>query len=523
MMRSLRTTGAAWAALIVTLMTIHGGAVRAAAADPAHDPAKAAADAYRTGHEKEILTEFTSFLALPNVASSVSDVDANATFLETLLHKRGFTTVRLSAGPGTPATVFAEMKVKGARRTVLYYAHYDGQPVSQKGWRSDPFTPVMRTGPLSADPQAVDWRVAAVLDPDWRLYARSAGDDKASIEALLVAMDALKARGLKPSVNIKLFYEGEEEQGSPHLQTIVDANRDRLKADLVVMGDGPMHQSGRQLVNFGSRGVAGLTLTVFGPLRPLHDGHYGSWAPSPAVEMAHLISSLRDENGDIKIPGFYDDVAPPSPSERAALAALPPVEDQLKHDLGLGAAATDQRLADSYFRPTLNVRSIHVGDTGESAANAIPISAFASIDFRLVPGETPERIRRLFESFVTSQGWFIVDRTPDLATRLAHAKIVQVKWDAGSSVATKTDLALPAPRAAVAAIQRTQATPVLELPMVGASSGIAVIVQATAAPMAGVSIANYDDNQHAENENLRLGALWDGIDVYAALISELAW
>jgi acetylornithine deacetylase/succinyl-diaminopimelate desuccinylase-like protein len=498
-------------------------ALALAASAVAADPARDAADTWRAAHEKAILEEFTGFLSLPDVATNQADIEANATRLEAMLHARGFETRRLSAGPGTPPTVFAEMKVSGAKRTVLYYAHYDGQPVGQAGWVSSPFQPVMRTGALKDNPTVVDWRAATKLDPEWRIYARASGDDRASIEALLAAMDALKARGVKPSVNVKLFYEGEEEQGSPHLAQIVSANRDLLKADLVIMGDGPMHQSGRQQVNFGSRGVAGFTATVYGPLRPLHDGHYGSWAPSPAVEIAHLVASLREENGNIDIPGIYDDVRPPSATDRAALAALPPVEGELERSLGIARPITDQRLDDSYFRPTLNVRAIHVGDTGPNAANAIATSANASFDFRLVPGETPERIEALLRSRLESQGWFVTDAAPDMATRLAHPRIVKIVWDPGASVAVKTDMDAPAAKAAVAAIERVESGPILRVPMVGASSGIALIVTALDAPMAGVSIANYDDNQHAENENLRLANLWDGIAVYAGLLSELDW
>ena len=493
-------------------------------AQAAPDPARSAAEAWRAGHEKAILSEFTDFLAMPDVATTVPDVERNAEHLTDLLRARGFVTRTLSAGPGTPPTVYGELRTPGARRTVLYYAHYDGQPVGQKGWASPPFTPVMRTAPIGPGSTTVDWRTAPTpLDPAWRLYARASGDDKASIEALLTALDALRARGMKPSVNIKVFYEGEEEQGSPHLGPIIAANTELLKTDLIIMGDGPMHQSGRQQVNFGSRGVIGLTLTVYGALRPLHDGHYGSWAPSPAVEIAHLIAALRQENGDIGLPGFYDDVRPPTASERAALAALPPVEAQLAHDLGIAAPITDQRLDDSYFRPTLNVRAIHVGDAGPNAANAIATSAEASLDFRIVPDETPERVRALFTAGVEKLGWFVVDAPPDLATRLAHPRIVRLAWDPGGSAAVKTDMDAPACRAVTDTISREQGEAVLKIPMVGASSGLDVIVRGLKAPMVGVSIANYDDNQHAENENLRLGALWDGIGVYAALLSELAW
>ncbi len=213
---------------------------------------------------------------------------------------------------------------------------------------------------------------------------------------------------IRPTVNIKLLYEGEEEQGSPHLSALVAQNVQLLQGDLLIMGDGPMHQSGKQMVNFGNRGITSLTLTVYGATKPLHDGHYGSWAPSPSVMIAHLIASLRDDAGRILIPHFYEDVAPVSAADRSALAAMPPVEDGLKRALGLGRNIGPPRLADGYLEPTLNVRAIHVGDEGPSAANAIATHADASLDFRLAPGETPARTRELLEAYLTQQGWYIV-------------------------------------------------------------------------------------------------------------------
>ena len=138
---------------------------------------------------------------------------------------------------------------------------------------------------------------------------------------MLCALDALKDHQIRPTVNIKLLYEGEEEQGSPHLSALVAQNVQLLQGDLLIMGDGPMHQSGKQMVNFGNRGITSLTLTVYGATKPLHDGHYGSWAPSPSVMIAHLIASLRDDAGRILIPHFYEDVAPVSAADRSALAA----------------------------------------------------------------------------------------------------------------------------------------------------------------------------------------------------------
>ncbi|MGB6606138.1 MAG: M20/M25/M40 family metallo-hydrolase [Steroidobacteraceae bacterium] len=476
---------------------------------------------WRQAHEHAIVADYVTFLSMPDVATNVPDVERNAAYLEQQLKARGFTTRLLLAAPGTPPSVFAEMRVPGARRTVIYYAHYDGQPVGQQGWITKPFEPSMRTALPEAQP--VDWQHApGPLNPDWRLFARAAGDDKVSIQAMLSALDALHAAGIKPSVNIKLLYEGEEEQGSPHLTALVARSLGLLKGDLLIMGDGPMHQTGKQLVNFGNRGIASLTLTVYGPLRPLHDGHYGSWAPSPTVMIARLIASLRNDDGRILIPHFYDDVTPATPADLAALAAMPPVEDELRRSLGLGRTIGPPRLANGYLEPTLNVRAIHGGDSGPSAANAIATHADASLDFRLAPGETPEHTKELLESYLTQQGWFIVRSDPDRETRLSHPRIVRIDWEAGS-IAVKTPLDLPACKAVVASIGRTVGYPPIELPIVGASSGMADVVGQLHVPMVGVSIANYDDNQHAQNENLRLGNLWDGIEVYAGLVADLNW
>ncbi|HEV7386362.1 MAG TPA: M20/M25/M40 family metallo-hydrolase, partial [Phenylobacterium sp.] len=231
----------------------------------------------------------------------------------------------------------------------------------------------------------------------------------------------------------------------------------------------------------------------------------------------------RDDEGRILIPGIYDDVAPISAADRAALAALPDVETGLKTALGLGRNIGPPRLADGYMAPTLNVRAIHAGDDGPNAANAIPTEGNASFDFRLAPGETPKHVRDLTEAWLGQQGWFVVRGAPDLATRLAHPKVVRIDWDEGASIATESPMAGPAAKAVEASISRTVGYPVLKLPFMGASSGMAEIVGQLKAPMVGVSIANYDDNQHAQNENLRLGNLWDGIEVYAGLLADLTW
>jgi acetylornithine deacetylase/succinyl-diaminopimelate desuccinylase-like protein len=477
---------------------------------------------YRDAHEKEILEEFLSILSLRNVATSVADIETNAVAITSALRRRGFTTRLLAAQPGTPPAVFGELKVAGALRTVLFYAHYDGQPASQPEWRSEPWAPVIRAGARAADSLDVNWRLARRIDPEWRIYARSASDDKAPIQAMLTALDALRSSGRRPSVNIKVFYEGEEERGSTHLTDILRINRALLAADVFVLSDGPRHPSGKMQVFFGARGLSSLELTVYGPLRPLHSGHFGNWAPNPAVMLTELLHGLRDENGRILIPGFYDDVRPLSPEEIAALAGLPNTEDALKSELALARTEGAERLAESVARPALNLRGIRVGDVGPLAANVISTDARASIDFRLVPDQTPAEVRQRTEAYLRSQGWDIVTQDPDTAIRRMHAKLVKAEWSLDYP-GYRTSMESPAAKAIVACIERVTEAPVVRMPTLGGSVPMHLFDEFLDMPIIGVPIANYDNNQHGANENLRVQNLWDGIDIYVGLLTNLRW
>lgn len=494
----------------------------ALAAEPAEPGVRDKVRAYRTAHEKEIVRELSELLALPNVASRVADVERNAGHLEEMLRRRGFETRRLSAGEGTPLSLYGELRVPGATRTVMFYAHFDGQPVDQKGWLSDPWKPLLRTGPIGEGTKEVDLAsVEGPLDPEWRLYARSASDDKGPIVALLAALDALRASGLQPSVNVKLFLEGEEEQGSPHLTEILRRHKDLLAADVWLLCDGPVHQTRRMQVFFGARGVSGLEITVYGPARPLHSGHYGNWAPNPAVTLAHLVASLRDEDGRIRVPGFYDDVRPLNEAEKSALAAMPAVEEGLARELGLGRLeGGGARLQDRLMDPALNVRGLRSAEVGDAAANAIPTEAQVSIDFRLVPDQTPEKVRERVEAFLRGQGWFLVSETPDLETRRAHPKVARLSWSLDYPAA-RTDMSLPVSRAVLSVVEEAAGGPVVRVPMLGGSVPMSLFTETLKAPMIGVPMVNHDNNQHGANENLRLRNLWDGIEVYAVLMARL--
>ena len=270
---------------------------------------------------------------------------------------------------------------------------------------------------------------------------------------------------------------------------------------------------------FGQRGVTGLELTVYGPTRALHSGHYGNWAPNPGAMLANLIASMRDDEGRIKIAGYYDDVRAISPAERKAIAALPAYDATLRRSLGLAhTEANDAPLAERIMLPALNVRGIRVGGVRETGSNTIATEAYASFDLRLVPNQTPERVQRLVEEHLRRQGYFVTHDSATLATRLAHSKDARTEWESGYP-ASRAPLDGPFGRAVLAALNDGAPAPLLALPTMGGSGPTYLFEQVLRVPMITLPIANYDDNQHAANENLRIQNLWDGIETYAALLA----
>ncbi|HUQ83090.1 MAG TPA: M20/M25/M40 family metallo-hydrolase [Gemmatimonadaceae bacterium] len=482
---------------------------------------RAAVRKHRESHEAEIAREFADLLAIPNVASDSVNIRRNAAAVIELLRRRGVTARTLEGDAGPPA-VYGELRTPGATRTIVFYAHYDGQPVVPSQWTGAPFEPVLRDGSLAAGAKTIPLPAAGQrMSGESRIYARSASDDKGAIIAMLGALDGMRSANIAPSVNLKFFFEGEEEAGSTHLRRLLEKHADVLRADAWVFCDGPVHQSGRQQVVFGARGVMGLELTTYGPARALHSGHYGNWAPNPAALMANLIASMRDDDGRILIAGFMDDVRPITAAERTALGSVPPIDTTLRKALAMGATeAQNAPLAERIMLPALNVRGIRVGGVRELAANAIPTEADASIDFRLVPNQKPERVRELVEAHLRSRGYYLVHDTPDSATRMAHPKIVRVEWDGGYA-ATKASMDIPFSRALLAAASSGAATPPIAMPMLGGSLPTSTFEQVLAVPLVVLPIANYDNNQHAANENLRLQNLWDGMEMFAAVMARI--
>jgi len=486
---------------------------------PAHGAdLKSDVQAWRSAHERQIIDQLTEYTAIPSVAAQPDGLAQMATRLEAELKARGFTARLLPGLAGSPPAVFGSFDTAGAKRTVVFYAHYDGQPVDPTTWRSDPFTPVMRAGP-GAQAAEIDWRgKAPPYDPEWRLFGRAASDDKSSIVAFLAAFDALRAKGQTPGINIKVFWEGEEERNSPGLRSVLETNRDLLKADLWLIGDGPLHQSRSPTLYFGARGNVDVEATVYGPSRPLHSGHYGNWAPNPVVLAAQLITELRDPDGRILIPGFNSDVRAPGPAEQAAIDQLPPIEAALRDELSLGRTEGSDGLAASTMRPALNIVGFRAGDGGR----AIPSQAVVSMDFRLVADQTPERVKEKVETYLAAKGWTVVHADPDAATRRSHGKLIKLDWRGGYP-ALRTQMDAPFAQAVIATVGQAADRRPAVLPTMGGSVPIFLFSDVLKAPVVVLPIANHDNSQHAPNENARLQNLWDGIVTYSYLMTKLAW
>ena len=482
---------------------------------------RARVNAWRAPREPEIVAELARLLAIPNVASDSVNIRRNAALIVSMLERRG-ASARILESPGSAPAVYGELLTPGATRTVVFYSHYDGQPVDPSRWATPPWSVVLRDGALTAGAREIPFPAAGGrFDPEWRIYARSASDDKSPIVAMLTALDALKALGRRPSVNLKFFFEGEEEAGSSHLREMLTRHAGLLKADLWLFGDGPVHQSRRPQVSFGVRGVMGVNLTIYGPARPLHSGHYGNWAPNPNVMMAHLLASLRDEEGRILIAGFYDDVRAFSAAERAAFAATPPIEEQMRGELRLGRTeGGTASLSELTARPALNMSGLSGGGTGDRSANVIVPQSQAYLDFRLVPEQRPERVLAMLRAHLVTRGYHVVAADPDSATLRTHARVIKVTGDGGYP-ATGTPMDLPVSRAVMRAAEAALGEPVLAKPPMGGSLPLYHFLEVLGAPLIMVPIVNHDNNQHAENENLRIKNLWDGIALYAGLLAYL--
>lgn len=478
---------------------------------------------YGNKHTGNIIREFSEFLSLPNVAADPGGQKTNAAFIMAMMRKRGIQKVQLlnASTTGVPPVVYGEVMVPGAKQTHIFYAHYDGQPVNPAQWSKelDPFQPRLFSNSIDKGGIKIPFPADSSYNNEWRIYARSASDDKAGVAAILNAYDAIHKGGLAPGCNLKFFFEGEEEAGSPHLHEILEKYKSLLQSDLWIICDGPVHQSGKKQIVFGVRGDTHLDLTVYASKRPLHSGHYGNWAPNPAMMLVELLASMKDENGTVTIKGFYDDVIPLTASERKALNEVPSLDEQIKTELGISAVEMQGvTLNEAINQPSLNINGMQSGNVGTMASNQIPTNATAVLDLRLVLGNDWKRQQQKVIDHIKTQGYYITDREPTDEERQNYAKIIKVTPDESGINAQRTSMDLPIIQKVIAAVKTTSKEQIVLQPTMGGSLPPFIFEKYLAAKTITVPVANHDNNQHAENENIRIGNLLDGIETMGSLM-----
>jgi acetylornithine deacetylase/succinyl-diaminopimelate desuccinylase-like protein len=468
-------------------------------------------------HQPAIVREFMELLAIPNVRTDLPNIRRNAEQLRRMLERRRMSP-EIWDTPSVPL-VFGQRRVAGASRTILFYIHFDGQPVDKAGWKqADPWMPIIRGGTLEEGAAEIhDWSSRSAFPDDWRIYARSAGDDKGPIQAFVSAIDAIDATTGGPTQNIKVILDGEEEGGGPALRFAVNNHADELRSDVLLIVDGPQHPSGNPTVYYGARGGAGLTVTVYTAKAAMHSGNYGNWLPDANVRLAQLIASMVAPNGKVAVDGFYDDVLPFPAEALKMMQEVPDDTESMRKRYGLGSTdGAASSLQQGLNLPSFSVHMMKGGEVG----GVITASATAEIAMRLVKENSPRMMVDRVLAHIRKQGYFIVDTDPDVATLAAHARIAKVTTRVGASIgAWRTDPDVPAATFITDALTARWGSRLVRIRTLGGGVPAGPFIDAFQVPTIGLSLANYDDNQHTDNENLRLGNLGTGISTLAAILT----
>jgi acetylornithine deacetylase/succinyl-diaminopimelate desuccinylase-like protein len=471
---------------------------------------------WRAAHERQILDELMRLVSLPNIAANQGDIAKNADLLTTLFEQRGFSVQRITT-PGSPLLV-ARRDAANALGTLTFYMHYDGQPTEAKAWTMGaPFAPAAYKDQTRVDLAAT----TGPVDPDVRIYARAVADDKGPIIAFLATMDGLIDARVALPWNLRVVLDGEEEAGSPNFMATMKAHAEAVRGDLAIIVDSPRHPSGLPTVFYGSRGVTGATITLYSATGDLHSGNYGNFVPDPAMALARLLASMKDAEGRVAIEDFYDGVVPLTATERRAIDEIPNDDQKLLDQFGMTRQQhPDSRIELQHNLPTLSVVGLQSGTVGAGARNAISATATARVEMRLVNGLTAERQVERLAAHVRAQGYVLVDGPPDAALRRQHARMATVTPAGSGFPVGKSSMDDPRTVMAAHAI-RSLDQRLVQMPTIGGSLPFSTFSEALAMPTIGLAVVNFDNNQHAVNENLRVGHLWEAIDIFAALLTML--
>ena len=463
--------------------------------------------------------ELYEFLSIPNDAHFPSDIEKNLIWLEDAFHKRDFQTSQLATS-GSPL-LLAKKDFNKNFKTVLFYMHFDGQPVDAAQWfQKSPYSPVLKERNQEGKWVEKNWNdIYGEYNEEWRIFARSASDDKSPIIMLLTALDVLEEEHKLPAFNIKVILDSEEEMGSPYLAPAIKKYEDQLKADYLLILDGPRHISNQPTLTFGARGIIDVDITVFGPKYPLHSGHYGNYAPNPAFLLSELLASLKDKQGRVVIPGFYEGVEL-TDAIKSELSKVPDDEVSIQRKIGIAKSEeVGNNYQESIQYPSLNIKGMASGWVGDEARTIVPSTATVTMDIRLVPESDPERLITILKDHIQKQGFHLVDETPTDEERSQYSRLASYEYSV-SYGAFRTELDSEMGKWLTGAMFKTFGKEPIKIRIGGGSVPIAPFINTLNIPAVLVPVVNSDNNQHSPNENLRLGNYIEGIKTCVGILSE---
>ena len=451
-----------------------------------------------------------SFLSIPNNGQYLDHIEQNIDWLSEEFKNLGFT-IHLLESKGNPL-FYAERKFNQNLPTVLFYMHFDGQPVDSTQWdQKNPYDPVYKRKSESGNWQLISNDLPKPpYNENWRVFARSASDDKGPIVMLLAALHEIEDEFLTPKFNIKVILDSEEELGSPNLLDVVQSYNTMLKSDYLVVADGPMHDSGNPTLKFGNRGITTISMEIYGPNFSQHSGHYGNYAPNPVFRAANLLSTMKDANGRVIIPGFYDNVR----LGKVALMELSKVPDKEEDIRNRAGFAIPEKVGSNYQEamqyPSLNVRGIRAGWVGSEARTIVPDKVTIEMDIRTVPETDGESLVNHVKTHVSDQGFTILNKPPSLHQMLEIEKPLFFKYKV-LMYPFRTQMDSDLGHWLSESLQKAHQKEVIKIRISGGSLPLSFIINELEIPAVLVPLVNPDNNQHSPNENLRIGNYFDGI------------
>ena len=471
----------------------------------------------------ESIDSFREFLSIKNDANFKNEMKPLIEWGINNFKKYGFEVERLET-PELPL-LLASKVISEDLNTLLIYLQFDGQPVDNSKWdQENPYKAVLKEK-IDNEYRIIDWSrldnitFDDIKKEDLRIFARSASDAKGPVMMIINALEIMKRNNIELEYNLKVIMDFEEEISSPNLADAVKKYSSKLKSDALLIFDGPKHPSNLPTLTFGARGISDITLITYGPIVPQHSGHFGNYAPNPVFRMSEILSSMKDPNGRVTIPGFYDGIELDKKTLKI-LAEVPDDEKKMMNDMQFKKPDNvGKNYQESIQYPSINVRGIESGWVREEVRTIVPSECIAEIDVRLVLESDPIRLHNLIKSHIQELGYYVINRRPTKDERLKHNKIVtfvsSFDYDA-----FRTDIESEIGKWLVKSLKKTFGIEPVKKRTSGGSVPISPFVNTLGIPAVTVPTVNQDNNQHSPNENIKIENYITGIETYLGILTD---